>query len=224
MTEQTKEPVVFDDAGGGNILGGLVIGALHGEAYANRIIGPEWFSMGKGIRSIISSTVLELVKEFDSPSHVILCRSDLFDQTARDLERLGFRVERAVINGKLQDRAELDFFEHLMALGLPRYIMTLFPGEDTDKSRCYRSLNQYCTSFLLSDFSTRHPSAKKNSRSFHKLRAIKLDKKFRDVLNGSRPRRCIECGEAIVERAYLCKGGTTVFYVHENCAPWEKTG
>lgn len=197
-----------------------MIGAVHGDLFTHKLIDPQWFSIGQGLRSVISSTVLEIIRECSSPNHIVLCRSDLFDQTARDLTRLDFHVERAVINGRLQDCTETAFFDHLIEMGLPEYIRSHFPAEGLDKSRCYRALNQFCTSYLLSDFEKRADAAKKHSKSFHKLKKIDVERSYIPRIKGTRARRCVECGEGIERNAYRCRAGTHYFYVHTECVPW----
>lgn len=224
MTASEQDIIAIDDAGGGNLLGGIVLGGVCGERYVSRVIGPEWFAMGVTVRSLISAMVIDMVIACDSPRRVVLCRSDLFDQSARDLRRLGYTVDRAAINGRLQDKTEEDFFKHLVHLGLPRHIMRLMPKEDDDKGKCYRSLNEYSTRFLLADFSARRHMAKQNCRSFKKLAEIRTERIYRHKLDGPRSRRCVECGEDIRENAYLCKAGTCQFYVHKSCAPWTRRG
>lgn len=209
----------MDDAGGGNIIGGLVIGALKGKSYTSRVIGPEWFALGSGVKPIVSATVLEIVHANGSPKNVVLCRSDIFDQSARDLGRLGFSVSRAIINGSLQDRTEEDFFRHLIDLGLPDYVMSMFPGENTDKSRCYRSLNEYCVRFLMADFKSRRHTAKENCRTFKTLCETHVTRTFVSRIRDRRSRRCVECGDTVRDDAWLYRGGPTSFYIHKSCAP-----
>jgi hypothetical protein len=213
------DTLTFDDAGGGNILGGLVIGALRGECYRSRIIGPEWFSFGSALPPLISSTVIEMVGAYGSPRSVRLCRSHLFDQSARDLARLGHEIERGAIEGELQTRTERDFFHHLIEIGLPAHILRLFPDSAERKPRCYRSLNEFCTAFLMADPDSRSSAAKTVGSIFSRIAAAEIERVYCERLKG-RPRRCVECGEPVAGEAYRCEGAGRIFYVHRECARW----
>lgn len=217
---QRAQSIAFDDAGGGNLLGGLVIGSLQDDRYVGRVLGPEWFSYGSAITSIISSIILEMVCRAGSPPCVTLCRTDLFHRTAHDLKRLGFTVERKVIDGELQQKTEEDFFHHLVGLGLPPHIHRMLPKDDGGKNRCYRSLNEWCAAYLLADREGRWHAAKANCCLLKQLLEAEVERVLCPRVTG-RPRRCIECGEAIGRRsAWRCEGAGRTFYVHEGCEPW----
>jgi hypothetical protein len=213
------DTLTFDDAGGGNILGGLVIGALQGDCYRSRILGPEWFTFGTALPPVIASTVLEMVRAFDSPRCVRLCRSNLFDRSAHDLERLGHIVERGAIEGELQTRTERDFFHHLIDIGLPAHILRLFPDTEEKKPQCYRSLNEFCTAFLMADPDGRSAAAKTVGSIYERIATAEIERVYCERLKG-RPRRCVECGEAVMGDAYRCAGVGRTFYVHGECARW----
>jgi len=214
------ETIVFDDAGGGNLLGGLVIGALHKGCYESRIIDAPWFSAGRGIHAMISATVVRMVFSAGSPSNVVLCRSNLFDACAHDLADLGFFVTRESIIGFLQEKIEENFLEHLVSLGLPSHIMTMMPTLD-NKGRSYRHLNEFCASYVLAHPKSRLDEAKTHSVMFRQLQAADVERHFLSKIRG-RKRRCIECGEHIVGGAYRCEGAGRIFYVHQGCAKWEE--
>lgn len=212
------ETIVFDDAGGGNILGGLVIGALCNGRYDSRIIDPEWFSTGATMHSIISSTVMEMTISAGRPQNVILCRSHLFNSSAHDLTRNGFTVSRESIIGVLQERIEQDFLEHLVELGLPRHILRLAPGVE-EKGRAYRHLNEFCATYALAHQALRLERAKSNSAMFRQLEAADVTRELVVKIKG-RKRRCVECGERVVADSYRCEGAGRIFYVHRECAKW----
>lgn len=214
------ETIVFDDAGGGNLLGGLVIGALHKGCYESCIIDAPAFSMSRDIHSLISSTVVLMVMAAGSPGNVILCRSNLFDTCARDLTELGFIVTRESIIGSLQEKIEENFLQHLVSLGLPSHIMTMMPTLN-NKGRSYRHLNEFCASYVLADPKSRLDGAKTHSIMFRQLQAAEVTREFLSKIRGRR-RRCIECGEHISGGAYRCEGAGRIFYVHEGCAKWEE--
>ncbi len=214
------DSIAFDDAGGGNLLGGLVIGALHGRTYFSRTLGPEWFSFGSAIKAVISSAIIEMVCRAGSPPRVVLCRTDLFHRTAADLQRLGFTVERTVIDGELQKRTEEDFFLHLRELGLPAHINRMFPHDDAEKNRCYRSLNEWCAAYLLAHPEARRQAAKANCCLLRQLLEADVERAYCDRVSG-RPKRCVECGEVVSRgSAWRLEGAGRVFYVHEGCEPW----
>lgn len=218
--DSSSVPIAFDDAGGGNLLGGLVIGSLQGDRFESRVLGPEWFSYGSALTAVISSLIVEMVCRSGSPHEVILCRTDLFHRTAHDLKRLGFRVERRVIDGELQQRTEEDFFRHLVELGLPPHIHRMLPKDDGGKNRCYRSLNEWCASYLLAHPEDRRRAAKANCCLLKRLLEAPVERVLCPRLAG-RPRRCVECGEAIGRKAaWRCEGAGRIFYVHEGCEPW----
>lgn len=214
------ETITFDDAGGGNLLGGLVIGALHGDRYFSRVLGPEWFSFGAAITAVISSSIIEMVRRAGSPRRVILCHTDFFNRTAHDLTRLGFSIERQTINGTLQQRTEEDFFRHLIEIGLPPYILNLLPLDDDVKHRRYRELNEFCASYFLVAPASRRLAAKENCCMLKKLLGADIERVHCRRVPG-RLKRCVECGEIIGRvAAYRCEGAERIFYIHEECAPW----
>lgn len=221
MTTFTSDTIVIDDAGGGNIVGGIVIGAIRGETFAGRVIGPEWFALGPGVQALIAASVVELVRELGDARHIQLCRSDLFNQAAHFLTRLGsYFIERGSFDGPIQDRTERAFYEHLIDLGLPRHVMNMFPREGEDKGRSYRALNDFCTRYLMADFPHRRRLAKENCRSFKKIEETPVERAYRRHVDGPRRRRCLECNRTVTENAYHLKCGTQNFYIHKECAPW----
>lgn len=215
------ETIIFDDAGGGNLFGGLVIGALHRGAYESRVIDSDLFAFGDCIHSIISSTVLQMTRDAGSPRTVILCRGNVFDAAARDLERLGFSVRRECIVGSLQHQIEEDFIHHLISLGLPEYIRQLAPRDAERKHESYRYLNEFCASYVLAHPTLRIDRVKSNTSLYHELRTAEIKREYVAKLRG-RKRRCVECGERVTEDVYRCEGAGRVFYVHRDCAQWEE--
>jgi len=217
--------IAFDDAGTGNVLGGAVIGAVQGNGFRSKIIGPEWFSFGSALKPIISSAVIELLLtlRYENnfvPEKVVLCRSDLFDSSEHDLRRLGYTVERASIVGTLQKMIEEEFMNYLISLGLPPYALNLLKISEKNKMRCYRALNEFSLSYIMAFPEKRILLAKQNCSTFKRLHSAVIERKFFKRLKG-RQRRCVECGENIRSDAFKCEGAGRIFYVHERCAKWE---
>lgn len=218
--QNPDDTIYFDDAGTGNIYGGLVIGALCNGRYHSRILAPEWFGLGDAFSSLISSTILEMALSYGPSSRTAaLCRCSLFNAAARDLGRLGWTVRRTVIDGELQDRAEEDFLSHLIALGLPDHIRRLRPDCEEKKPECYRSLNEFCTAFILACPERRLGAAKPTCGTLKKIVPSEIMRHHHEKIRG-RCRRCVECGEVVTRDAYRCSGAGRVFYVHARCAKW----
>ncbi len=224
--QNALDTIAFDDAGIGNILGGVVIGAMHAGGFRSRIIEPEWFEFGTAFRSIVSSHVLQILLEASSDApvpirRVVLCRGDIFDGPERDLRRLGYSTERRSIDGELQDRTERTFYHHLIDLGLPDHILRMMPGcrDGGAKDDCYRRLNEYSVSFLLSCPEKRMGWAKANCATTRKLKGEPVERELCPRLPG-RPKRCVECGRNVRTDAWRCAAAGRIFYVHERCAKW----
>jgi hypothetical protein len=213
--------IVLDDAGSGNLLGGLVIAAHQGERFVSRVIGPEWFDLDRVIEPVISSTVIEMISAFETPSSIRLCRSNLFNRAARDLARLGHAIERGSIEGPLQDYTEAAFYRHLIDLGLPEHILRIFPRTGADKTNCYRSLNEFCVSFVLAHPASRMAVMKRHCSTAREIAEMtEVERVYCERLKG-RKRRCVECGRPTNGSAWRCAGAGRIFYVHKECAKWQ---
>jgi len=213
--------IVLDDAGAGNLLGGLVIAARQDERFVSRVIGPEWFDLDRVIEPVISSTVIEMISVFATPSSILLCRSNLFNRAARDLARLGHAIERGSIAGPLQEYTEAAFYHHLIALGLPEHILRIFPRDGADKTHCYRSLNEFCVAYVLAHPESRVAAMKRHCATAREIAAVPaVERVYCERLKGRR-RRCVECGGPTNGSAWRCAGASRIFYVHKECAKWQ---
>ncbi|RMH54037.1 MAG: hypothetical protein D6679_14480 [Candidatus Hydrogenedentota bacterium] len=217
----TGNTIVVDDAGGGNVLGGLVVGAWKGREFRSEVLGPEWCGDEAVFQPVIASVVLGLVRNWEPAEKVVLCRTRLFDRAARDLSRCGYVVRRARINGVPQRRTEEAFFHHLLALGLPDYLRRFLPGNEIPKEKSYRRLNESCAGLLLAD-PRRLSLAKGKCRTVERIRNARIQRvRFTGRIRGRR-RFCVECGRTVDRGGWRVTGAGRRVYVHAECASFRE--
>jgi len=116
-----------DDAGGGDLLFGVVIGAFRCETgeFGYEVVDVKYFRPPRfGSKAYLrqaSRAVFRLLDRFklgvDEPIHV--CRGNIFDVAVEDLrERYGAdRVRRIVVTGEPQRLTEIAYLDELRNLG-----------------------------------------------------------------------------------------------------------
>lgn len=219
-------PIEVDDAGGGNLVGGLVVGAYQERwrgapaRYASRVIPPETFDGNGRTRAALARAVLALLEEFPLSAEVHLCTGDLLDETAARLSAAGRTVRRRAIVSTLQDLVEADFVAHLRALGLPPYVERLWSNGALEKEDAYRALNDFSANFVLLDPAGRGGICKKETRLWRRIAAESVASE-EVVLAGSARRAqrlCCACGERVSRGpARRWRAGRKTFYTHVAC-------
>lgn len=214
-------PVIeIDDAGCGNLVGGIVIGAYRpGDPprYESRLIGPDLFDGNGAVRAAAAEAVASLVASLDGDgAEVVLCTSDVFDAAAAALASAGRPVRRAAIGGPLQDLVEADFIAHLRRLGLPAHVERIasLPSKDL----AYRSLNDFSTKYVLVDRIARAPLCKRGTRHWRRLSTAAVEVSEIDLRCRRPGRLCHNCGGRVITGpARRYRLGRTVFYTHVSC-------
>lgn len=130
--------IVVDDAGGGDLLFGVVIGAfrLETEEFGYDVVDVKYFRPPRfGSKAYLRQTsrvVFQLLDRFklgvDEPIHV--CRGNIFDGAVEDLkEKYGAdRVRRVIVTGEPQRLTEIAYLDELRNLGYE-------PVRERDKKR-----------------------------------------------------------------------------------------
>jgi len=119
--------IVIDDAGSGDLLFGVVVGAYREEKdeFKYDVIGVEYFQprrfkrkayLGEATR-IVFSLVSKMSREEDEP--VLICRGYLFEDAVEKLkEKIGEdNVQTVKVVGKPQELVELAYLDELRNLG-----------------------------------------------------------------------------------------------------------
>jgi hypothetical protein len=130
--------IVVDDAGVGDLLFGVVIGAFRCETheFGYDVLDVKYFRPprfgSKGYLRQASRVVFQLLDRFklgvDEP--IQICRGYIFDEAVKDLEeKYGEgRIRRVVVTGEPQRLTEIAYLDELRNLGYE-------PVEERDKKR-----------------------------------------------------------------------------------------
>jgi CxxC-x17-CxxC domain-containing protein len=123
--------IIVDDAGSGDLLFGIVIGAFRQETaeFKYGVIDVKFFQpelyCNKGILTEASKVTLELLASLSAKpdEEVHLCQGYIFDETAKELkERLGEElgaklIQRVRVTGEAQRLTEIAYLDEIRNLG-----------------------------------------------------------------------------------------------------------
>ena len=117
--------VEIDDAGWGDLLGGVVIGCYRTETgqFVHRLIDIRFFQDPtfdhKDYLDEASRLVQEMVQELkvDAPEPIMVCTGYVLSRAVYGLQQQGFKVSTGKITGPLQELGEQTFLNELKKLG-----------------------------------------------------------------------------------------------------------
>jgi len=117
--------VQVDDAGWGDLLGGVVIAAYRVETgeFAYRVVDVKFFHEPafdmKLYLNEVSKVALELLEELKTSKEetVQLCTGYVLSEAVKTLRQLGFTVSTGKITGPLQELGEKAFLDELRKIG-----------------------------------------------------------------------------------------------------------
>lgn len=130
--------IIIDDAGVGDLLFGVIIGAFRCETgeFGYDVVDVKYFRPprfgSKGYLKQASRVVFQLLDRFklnaDEPIHI--CRGYIFDEAVQNLkEKYGAgRIRRVIVTGEPQRLTEIAYLDELRNLGYE-------PVEERDKKR-----------------------------------------------------------------------------------------
>jgi len=119
--------IIMDDAGSGDLLFGVVIGAFRDETQEFRygLIDVKYFQPSRFYRKeyllrssrIVSQLIIELKTKSEEEIHV--CKGYLFDEAVKDLRRTygEERVRRVKVTGEPQRLTEIAYLDEIRNLG-----------------------------------------------------------------------------------------------------------
>lgn len=123
-----KKKILIDDAGWGDLILGVVIGALRlpERKYMERRIPVSAFQPPNFENKEYLEKAVKIAEEFvevmqpDKETYFEVCSGYVLSRIRRYLRKKGFHVEKAKITGELQDRVERSFMEWCVEAGVPR--------------------------------------------------------------------------------------------------------
>jgi hypothetical protein len=225
MNKRKKIELVIDDAGSGNIVGGIMISGYSAELddYKSSVIKPDLYNKTfDDIQVEIYNCVKEIVDYFSEHyiQNIFLCQSNLFDYSTMKLIEQDYVVIRGKVEGKLQDLIEIDFIKHLKSFGMPDYIDFFFKVIKKDKNAGYKMLNNFCINFVKADLENRLKYCKMNSKLYDDLKNSDVTKVVVDNKSQKKYKLCCNCGKYIKTDKmykYITPGRSNLFYTHIDC-------
>ena len=120
--------VLIDDSGWGDLILGVVIGALKlpDRRYMERRIPVSSFQSPKFENKIYLDDAVRIMKEIvevmriDSETQIEICSGYVLSTMRRYLRNRGFRVIETEIKGELQEKVERGFLDWCIEVGVPR--------------------------------------------------------------------------------------------------------
>jgi len=119
--------ILIDDAGSGDLLFGVVIGAFRSETrdFKYNIVDVNFFQLPifskKEYLNQASKVIFQLLKEFKvrSDEEILICRGSIFDKAFLDLKKEygEERVRKVKVQGELQSLVETSYLDELRNLG-----------------------------------------------------------------------------------------------------------
>ena len=125
-SELAKLTLIVDDAGSGDLLFGVVIGAYHEETgvFKYDLIDVKFYQSNFREKEYLkesSRVVAELVSKFElQPDEAIhICQGCIFDVAAEDLQKAygNERVKRIHVEGETQRLVEIAYLDEIRNLG-----------------------------------------------------------------------------------------------------------
>jgi len=122
-----KKKILIDDAGWGDLILGVVIGALRlpDRRYMKRRIPVTSFQPPDFRNKKYLDDAVKIAKEIvqvmgaDRETHFEVCSGYVLSSLREYLQNLGFHVEKVEVTGELQDRVEGSFLEWCIEVGVP---------------------------------------------------------------------------------------------------------
>lgn len=135
MTDLAANPkeIIIDDAGWGDLILGVVIGALELPAhrYMERRIPVAYFQPPRFERQEYLTKTVSIIHEIievmkaDKTTRFQVCSGYILSEARRFLEEQGYLVETVEVTGELQRRVEQGFVRWCIEVGVPPEV--LFP-------------------------------------------------------------------------------------------------
>ena len=130
--------IIIDDAGWGDLILGVVIGALELPAhrYMERRISVAYFQPPRFERQEYLTKTVSIIQEIievmqaDKTTRFQVCSGYILSAARRFLEEQGYQVEKIEVTGELQRRVEQGFVRWCMEVGVPPKVLSPESGKN----------------------------------------------------------------------------------------------